>query len=104
MTNIFSNMPFPSYEFKEYPKRITDKDGVRVRVNSADEEAAALGKRRAPRASELDLEEEVVAPGAEEDGELTEQEELYNQAIELGISAKPSWGAARLRREIEKAS
>jgi hypothetical protein len=58
MSDRFSNMKFPEYEFQEYPKWVEGQDGKPVLVNDADEELATLGVEKrepAPQVATLKL-------------------------------------------------
>jgi len=58
MSDRFSGMKFPEYEFREYPKWVENQDGKPVLVNDADEELATLGVAKeepAPQVATLKL-------------------------------------------------
>lgn len=67
------------YEFREYPKHVTLADGSVITVNSAEEEAAAVG---------------------DEEPESDERAELMAQARALGLNPHHKLGVDKLRELI----
>lgn len=85
---LYENMPFPEYEFKEYPKFIKTGESVDpatktktptgVLVNSEAEEAEVLGTGKAP---------------VREDDERTR---LLKVAKQAGVDVDQRWGVQKI--------
>lgn len=84
--NVFDNMEFPPYQFREYPKHIPDPSGDKpfLVVNDAEEERAAKGGERV-------VDEEF------------ERTRLLKVAEIKGVTVDGRWGIKRLRQTIEAA-
>jgi|GEM_PF-4674420 len=82
---LYTNMKFPDYEFREFPKFVTPDGGEPVLVQNAEEEAEALKTGE--------------APIREED----ERKRLIILAEVKGVQIDKRWSAARMTKTIEDA-
>lgn len=73
------------YEFREYPKHVKLPDGSVITVESAEEEAAAVGE------------------DSDEAGEGNEREALMAEARSLGLNPHHKLGVDKLRELVTEA-
>lgn len=91
MQNAYSNMKFPVYEFKEYPKHVTGPDGKVIEVQNAYEEAEILNPTDDNNPAGADPQK----PGVP----LT-RAQLFERAAELGIPYAKNWPTEKLVNAI----
>lgn len=101
MLNRFSAMTFPKYQFHMYPKKVTDKNGNRVRVHDADEEQAVLNETKKP--DPVEIKAEVVSDEVADEQPMSKLDKLRNEAADLGVEVMEEWDEEKLRRVIRKA-
>lgn len=91
-----TNMVFPKYEYREYPKWVTIEGNEPVLVENQRDEEELFKK------SQVEISEEEIIDQVALD-ELPEgREELVQLAKSLGITVKRVWGVNKLKAEILK--